>query len=76
MLLNKAGRLVLVNSVLSSLVIYHMTIFPLIKMGYKKDRQNPEKLPVTGSRRCKERPLPGELDKGTKAQGARWAWGD
>jgi hypothetical protein len=30
-LLNKEGRLALVNSVLSSMVIYHMTVFPLSK---------------------------------------------
>jgi hypothetical protein len=40
-----------------------------------KDRQNPEKLPMAGSRRCKARILPGELDKGTEAQGARCARG-
>jgi hypothetical protein len=35
-LLNKAGHLTLVNSVLSSLVIYHMTLFPLSKWAIKR----------------------------------------
>jgi hypothetical protein len=35
-LLNKEGRLALVNSVLSSMVIYHMTVFPLSKWAIKK----------------------------------------
>jgi hypothetical protein len=39
-LLNKAGRLTLINSVLSSVVIHHMTV-PTEQMGPMKDRQNP-----------------------------------
>jgi hypothetical protein len=35
-LLNKSGRLTLVNSVLSSVVLYHMTVFPLSKWAIKK----------------------------------------
>jgi hypothetical protein len=35
-LLNKAGRLTLVNSVLSSVVLYHMTVFPLSKWMIKR----------------------------------------
>jgi hypothetical protein len=35
-LLNKVGRLALVNSVLSSVVIYHITVFPLSKWAIKK----------------------------------------
>jgi hypothetical protein len=30
-MLNKTGRLTLVNSILSSIVTYHMTVFPLSK---------------------------------------------
>jgi hypothetical protein len=41
-LLNKAGRLPLVNSVLLSLVLYHMTMFQLSKWAIKKiDRIRP-----------------------------------
>jgi hypothetical protein len=35
-LLNKSGRLTLVNSVLSSTVIYYMTAFPLSKWAIRK----------------------------------------
>jgi hypothetical protein len=35
-LLNKSGRLTLINSVLSRMVIYHMTVFPLSKWAIKK----------------------------------------
>jgi hypothetical protein len=35
-LLNKSSRLILVNSVLSSVVLYHMTVFPLSKWVIKK----------------------------------------
>jgi hypothetical protein len=35
-LLNKAGRLTLINSVLSSIVIHHMTVFQLSKWAIKK----------------------------------------
>jgi hypothetical protein len=35
-LLNKTGRLTLINSVLSAVVIYHMNIFPLSKWTIKK----------------------------------------
>jgi hypothetical protein len=35
-LLNKAGRLTLVNSVLSSILTYHMTVFPLSKWVVKR----------------------------------------
>jgi hypothetical protein len=35
-LLNKMGRLALVNSVLSSVLVYHMTVFQLSKWAIKK----------------------------------------
>jgi hypothetical protein len=35
-LLNKTGRLTLINSVLSAVVIYHMIVFPLSKWAIKK----------------------------------------
>jgi hypothetical protein len=35
-LLNKSGHLTLVNSVLSSVVVYHMTVFSLSKWSIKK----------------------------------------
>jgi hypothetical protein len=35
-LLNKAGRLALVNSILSSLVLYHMPVFQLSKWTIKR----------------------------------------
>jgi hypothetical protein len=35
-LLNKSGHLTLVNSVLSSVVVYHMTMFSLSKWSIKK----------------------------------------
>jgi hypothetical protein len=35
-MLNKAGRLTLVKSVLSSIVTYHMTVFPLSKWAIKR----------------------------------------
>jgi hypothetical protein len=35
-LLNKTGRLTLVNSVLSSIVLHHMTVFPLSKWAIKQ----------------------------------------
>jgi hypothetical protein len=39
--LNKTGRLALVNSVLSSVVIYHISVFPLSKWAIKRiDRRN------------------------------------
>jgi hypothetical protein len=47
-LLNKAGRLTLINSVLSSVVIHHMTV-PTEQMGPMKDRQNPACIPVAGA---------------------------
>jgi hypothetical protein len=34
--LNKSGRFTLVNSVLSSVVLYHMIMFPLFKWAIKK----------------------------------------
>jgi hypothetical protein len=39
-LLNKMGRLTLVNSVLSSVLVYHMTVFLTFQMGHKKTGQN------------------------------------
>jgi hypothetical protein len=35
-LLNKAGRLTLIKSVLTSVITYHMTVFPLSKWAIKK----------------------------------------
>jgi hypothetical protein len=35
-LLNKAGHLTLINSILSSVVMYHITIFQLSKLALKK----------------------------------------
>jgi hypothetical protein len=35
-LLNKSGRLTLVNSVLSTVVLYHMAVFPLSKWAIKR----------------------------------------
>jgi hypothetical protein len=34
--MNKAGRLALVNSILTSIVIYHMTVFTLSKWAIKR----------------------------------------
>jgi mannosylglycoprotein endo-beta-mannosidase len=34
-LLNKAGRLVLVNTILTSIPTYYLTVFALKKVGYK-----------------------------------------
>jgi hypothetical protein len=35
-MLNKTGRLTLVNSIMSSVVIYHMSVFPLSKWAIKR----------------------------------------
>jgi hypothetical protein len=34
-LLNKAGRLVLVNTILTSIPTYYLTVFAIKKVGYK-----------------------------------------
>jgi hypothetical protein len=36
-LLNKTGRLILINSVLTTVVLYHMTVFPLSKWAVKRE---------------------------------------
>jgi hypothetical protein len=70
-LLNKAGRLTLIKSVLTRLVIYHMVVFPLSKWGYKKDRQNQTILLMARQRGSKGWTLLGQLEACAAAEEAR-----
>jgi hypothetical protein len=59
-LLNKAGWLALVNLVLSSLVLHHMTVFQLSKWALKRDRIR--HMLVARFRRYQKRVLPRQLE--------------
>ena len=51
-LLNKAGRLRLINAVLTSIPTYYLTVFRLQKMGNKEDRQIEEEFSMEGVSGC------------------------
>lgn len=63
-LLNKAGRLSLVNMVLSSIPTYHLTIFPLKKWAIKKIDKIRRNFFLERNRGSKCWSLPRKLEKG------------
>jgi hypothetical protein len=65
--LNRAGRLTLLNSVLSSIPSYFMTIFPLKKWAVKKNGQDSERFPLEGVRDCEWGTLSSSVAEGDEA---------